>query len=213
LFGLYLLLNVLDNKAEQFLAIRLDIARVEECFWYCFGAAKVFTHCRVLQDAGILRGVQPPGGDGRDALLVVPYSNAVPDMLEKAKALHVNFRFSEVHAKKSFLDLLSTVLGKLPGEDAAPFLWLSVVKTVAEGSEVVEAIAGGDDAVWQWRLARITMSPDAGGKAKLRVSWAAMDECAQAAGKTMPTDLSAGFWRRCSECGDVCCEGSARMRE
>jgi hypothetical protein len=59
----------------------------------------------------------------------------------------------------------------------------------------------------------LKMSPDAGGKAKLRVSWAAMDECAQAAGKTMPTDLSAGYWRRCSECGDVCCEGSARLRE
>jgi hypothetical protein len=40
-----------------------------------------------------------------------------------------------------------------------------------------------------------------------------MDECDQAAGKTMPTSLSAIFRRRCSECGDVCCEDSARVRE
>lgn len=26
----------------------------------------------------------------------------------------------------------------------------------------------------------------------------------------MPADLSAVFWRICSECGDVCWEGSAR---
>ena len=91
----------------------------------------------------------------------VPHSNAVPGLLEEAKActnamratLHVNFDFTEVHAQKSFLDLFCTILGKLRWEDAAPFLWLSVVKTVAEGSEVTEAIAGCDDAVWQW-LAR-----------------------------------------------------------
>jgi hypothetical protein len=69
--------------------------------------------------------------------------------------LHVNFCFTEVHAKKGFLDLLSTVLRKLPWEDAAPFLWLRVIETVAEGSEVIEAIAGCDDTVWQWRLARV----------------------------------------------------------
>jgi hypothetical protein len=37
--------------------------------------------------------------------------------------------------------------------------------------------------------------------------------CAQAAGETMPADLSEGVARqRCSDCGGVCCESCAKRR-
>ena len=38
--------------------------------------------------------------------------------------------------------------------------------------------------------------------------------CAQAAGETMPADLSEGvFWQRRSDCGGVCCESQSEKRE
>jgi hypothetical protein len=37
--------------------------------------------------------------------------------------------------------------------------------------------------------------------------------CAQAAGETMPANLSEGvFWHRCSDCGGVCCESQSERR-
>lgn len=138
--SLHLILNVLDNTAQQISAVHLNFTRAEARLGFGFGAAKIFTRLRILQDAGFICIFQPPSGDGRNALLVIPQSNAVPGLLEKAKAcanairatLHVNVDFTEVLAKKVLLDLFGAILGELPWKDTAPFLRLSVVEAITE---------------------------------------------------------------------------------
>jgi hypothetical protein len=56
------------------------------------------------------------------------------------------------------------------------------------------------------------------GVARAASVWLAPNErvvrYAQAAGETMPANLSEGvFWQRCSNCGGVCCEDARRRGE
>lgn len=131
---------MLDHTFKQGCAIHLYVAQVEACLRLDFFIAESVAHGWILQDAGVFLRLEPPSGDGGNAVLIVPHSNAVPGLLQKAEActfalraaLHVDFSFTEVFAEEFLLGLLGSTLREVPWKNATPFLRLGVVEDVAE---------------------------------------------------------------------------------